>query len=198
MQDKHSDYSFPSDKEKGDAIRRKDFSRSGSSFGKAHSLRGKSYGDTAFMNDMHESVRKSKRVPKRRALDVGFDGDDDDEDDELRYLGKLVAPKVAAGYEDKELSGIGREQGLDEDKDYVEEEEPTSDDEPGSKRKKLEKGPPDSFVDGRNESTPTTRNRALQAGKDILSGSCAALEFPNGLPPAPSKSEQFSTLVFSV
>lgn len=56
----------------------------------------------------------------------------------------------------------------------------------------MEKGPLDSFVDGRHESIPTTRNRALQSGKDILSGPGAGLEFPNGLPPAPSKSEQLS------
>ncbi|KAJ0092828.1 hypothetical protein Patl1_24897 [Pistacia atlantica] len=86
---------------------------------------------------------------------------------------------------------IGKELGIYDDKDYVEEEEPMSDDEPGSKKKKLEKVVLDSFVDQRNESIPTTRNRALQSGKDILSGSGGSLiEFPNGLPPAPSKKQK--------
>lgn len=192
-QDKHSDYSYPSDKGKGNGERRKDFSKSGYSFGKGHSSRGKISGDSVYMNETYDSVRKSKRVPKRRALDVGFDGDGNDDDDELRYLGRLGAPKVGAGYDDAGHGGIGREWGLYDDKDYTEEEEddePVSDDEPGSRRKKLEKGPLDSYVDGRNESTPTTRNRALQSGKDILSGPGAGLEFPNGLPPAPSKKQK--------
>ncbi|KAL5782148.1 hypothetical protein ACOSP7_007177 [Xanthoceras sorbifolium] len=190
-QDKDCFYSHSSDKGKGNGVRRKDISRIGYSFGKGHSSKGKTPGDSFSMNETYEPVRKSKRVPKRRALDVGFDGEDDDEDDELRYLGKLGAPKVAACYEDEEVAGIGREQGIYKDKKYMEdEEEPTSEDEPGSKRKKLEKGPI-SFVEGRNESIPTTRNRALQSGKDVLSGSGASfIEFPNGLPPAPSKRQK--------
>lgn len=186
-QDKHSDYSYPSDKGKDNGERRKDFSKSGYSSWKGHSSRGKMSEDSVHMNETYDSVRKSKRVPKRRALDIGFDGDGNDDDDELRYLGRL-----GTGYDDAEHGGIGRERRLYNDKDYMEEEEEetVSDDEPGSRRKKLEKGPIDSFVDGRNESTPTTRNRALQSGKDILSGSGAGLEFPNGLPPAPSKKQK--------
>ncbi|TXG71592.1 hypothetical protein EZV62_000171 [Acer yangbiense] len=191
-QDKGSNYSYSSDKGKGNGVRRKDLSRIGSSFGKGHSSKGKTSGDRITMNEAYEPVRKSKRVPKRRALDDGFDGEDDDEDDELRYLGKLGASKVAARYEDREVVGIGREQGIYVDKDYIDEEEGfTSEDEPGSsKRKQLERGP-HSFVEGRNESIPTTRNRALQSGKEFLSGSGASfIEFPNGLPPAPSKRQK--------
>ncbi|KAI9196968.1 hypothetical protein LWI28_028633 [Acer negundo] len=191
-QDKGSNYSYSSDKGKGNGVRRKDLSRIGSSFGKGHSSKGKTAGDSISMNEAYEPVRKSKRVPKRRALDDGFDGENDDEDDELRYLGKLGASKVAARYEDREVVGIGREQGIYVDKDYIDEEEGfTSEDESGSsKRKQLERGPR-SFVEGRNESIPTTRNRALQSGKEFLSGSGASfIEFPNGLPPAPSKRQK--------
>lgn len=195
MQDKDGYYSYSSDKGKGNGVQRKDLSKLGSSFRKRHSSKGKASGDSIFMNETYEPIRKSKRVPKRRTLDVGFDGEGDDEDEELRYLGKLSASKVAARYEEEEeVAGIGREQGLYMDKDYMEEEEPTSEDEPGSRRKKLEKGPL-LFIEGRNESIPTTRNRALQSGKDMLSGSGASfIEFPNGLPPAPSKREHFSFL----
>lgn len=41
-----------------------------------------------------EQIRKSKRVPKRRVLDGAFD--EEDEDDEIRYLEKLKFSKVAA------------------------------------------------------------------------------------------------------
>ncbi|PPD99622.1 hypothetical protein GOBAR_DD03334 [Gossypium barbadense] len=132
--------------------------------GKGHSSRGKATGVCVAGNetDRHEPTRKSKRVPKRRVLDV-------DEEDERN----------------------GGEGAAFEDRDYVEEDECISDDEPGSKRKKLGRGSVDLFVEGRTESTPTTRNRALQSGKDLLSGPGAALvEFPDGLPPAPSKKQK--------
>ncbi|KAK2644500.1 hypothetical protein Ddye_019695 [Dipteronia dyeriana] len=190
-QDKGSYYSHSLDKGKGNGVRRKDLSRIGSSFGKGNSSSGKTSGDSISMNEAYEQVRKSKRVPKRRALDDGFDGEDDNEDDELRYLGKLGASKVAARYEDREVVGIGGEHGIYMDKGYMDEEEGfTSEDEPGSsKRKQLEKGPR-SFMEG-NESIPTTRNRALQSGKDFFSRSGASfIEFPNGLPPAPSKRQK--------
>ncbi|XP_031264475.1 uncharacterized protein LOC116122802 [Pistacia vera] len=188
-QDKDIHYFYHSEKGEGNGVHRKDFSRSGSSYLKLSSSRGKT-SEGVSVNESHESIRKSKRVPKRRALDVDFDGDDANEDDELRYLGRLNVPKVVASYEYEEAV-IGKELGIYDDKDYVEEEEPMSDDEPDSKKKKLEKVVLDSFVDQRNELIPTTRNRALQSGKDILSGSGGSLiEFPNGLPPAPSKKQK--------
>ncbi|KAG6759777.1 hypothetical protein POTOM_036266 [Populus tomentosa] len=76
-----------------------------------------------------EAVRKSNQVPKRRAMDVEFDEDDN----------------------------MTRKQ---EDKDYVQEEEPTSVDEPRYTIKKL------GFVGGMNESTTRTHNQALQTAKD--------------------------------
>lgn len=186
MQDKDG-YYYSLDKRKSNEVRRKDLSTIGSSFGKGYSVKGKASGDNILMNETQEPIRKSKRVPKRRSLDVGFDGEDD-EDEELRYLEKLSASKVAARYEDG-VAGIGREQGVDMDKNYMEEEEPSSEEEPASKIKKLDKVHIP-LVEGRNESIPTTRNRALQSGKDMSPGSGASfIEFPNGLPPAPSKSE---------
>ncbi|XP_044498242.1 uncharacterized protein LOC123220226 isoform X2 [Mangifera indica] len=188
-QDKDINCFYPSEKGKSNGLHKKDFPKSGSSYLKLSSSRGKTSGGVS-VNETYESIRKSKRIPKRRALDVGFNGDDDNEDEELRYLGRLNEPKVVASYEDED-TGFGKEQGTYEDKDYVEEEEPTSEDEPGSKKKKLEKVVLDSFVERRNELIPTTRNRAFHSGKDVLSRSGGSLiEFPNGLPSAPSKKQK--------
>lgn len=73
-----------------------------------------------------------------------------------------------------------------EDTDYVEEEEeePVSDCEPDGKRKKPRKEFVEALVDHKKEMTVTTRQRALQTGKDICS-SASLIEYPNGLPPAP-------------
>ncbi|MFQ6628422.1 hypothetical protein Gotur_007908 [Gossypium turneri] len=182
-----------SDKGEGYGVQWKDLSRSGSGYGKGHSSRGKATAVCVAGNetDRHEPTRKSKRVPKRRVLDVGINSDDDDEDEEIRYLGKLNASNGHLNLKDEEDERNGGEGAAFEDRDYVEEDECISDDEPGSKRKKLGRGSVDLFVEGRTESTPTTRNRALQSGKDLLSGPGATLvEFPDGLPPAPSKKQK--------
>ncbi|KAB2040221.1 hypothetical protein ERO13_D02G058700v2 [Gossypium hirsutum] len=182
-----------SDKGEGYEVQWKDLSRSGSGYGKGHSSRGKATGVCVAGNetDRHEPTRKSKRVPKRRVLDVGINSDDDDEDEEIRYLGRLNASNGHLNLKDEEDERNGGEGAAFEDRDYVEEDECISDDEPGSKRKKLGRGSVDLFVEGRTESTPTTRNRALQSGKDLLSGPGATLvEFPDGLPPAPSKKQK--------
>lgn len=83
----------------------------------------------------------------------------------------------------KKKSRSGR---LSEDSDYVEEDEPVSDDNPEEKRKKQKKLPADSSPDVRLEPL-TTRQRALHPGKD-RSGS-SLIEFPDGLPPAPPRSK---------
>ncbi|XWS14188.1 hypothetical protein CRYUN_Cryun36dG0102000 [Craigia yunnanensis] len=177
--------SYLSDKGKGFGVQWKDFSRSGSGYRKGYSSRGKAPGLSVAVNesDRKEPTRKSKWVPKRRVLDVGInsDGDDDDdEDEEIRYLGRLYASNGVSNYEDEEDERNGRDSAIFEDRDYVEEDESISDDEPGSKRKKLGRGSVDLFVEGRTESTPTTRNRALQSGKDLLSDPGAGLvEFPD-------------------
>jgi len=114
-----------------------------------------------------EAVRKSNQVPKRRAMDVEFD-EDDNIDEEVRYLGRLSAYKERK----REISTVS--DGRQEDKDYVQEEEPTSVDEPRYTIKKL------GFVGGRNESTTITHNQALQTAKDdFLVPGTSLLEFSN-------------------
>lgn len=74
------------------------------------------------------------------------------------------------------------------DTDYVEEEEPVSDCELDSKRKKPRKEFVELLGDHKRERSVTTRQRALLTGKDV-SSTASLIEFPNGLPPAAPRSE---------
>ncbi|KDP27926.1 hypothetical protein JCGZ_19006 [Jatropha curcas] len=156
-----------------------------STSGKDHHLRGM-IGESVYANEeyKHEPVRKSKRVPKRRVMDMGINEDDDDGDEEIRYLGRLNASKfssdgrqmeheIYADMKNCRLSNSGKDDILklrseksDYDRDYMEDEEPISDDEPDYKSKRL------GFVEGRNKK-----------GANLI-------EFPNGLPPAPPKKQK--------
>lgn len=156
-------------------------------------------------------VRKSKRIPKRRMVDVVSD---DAEDDEIRYLEKLKTIKVVSGNKDveqepskksqrafKNLKDVRspvsskdnknpRSHEVSEDIDYEEEEDPTSDGElEDRKRKKHKKESIQLLMEGKREVTLTTRQRALQLGKDA-SGAASTIEFPNGLPAAPPRKQK--------
>lgn len=198
----------------------KDFSRGGFALGKEESLMGKISGKNASskQGDKSEPVRKSKRVPKRRVLDGEF-GDDDDEDDEIRYLEKLKTSKVSAVYRDEEelgkkhrkLSSVSnvdnaassrsgkdgkkrsRSDRVYEDTDYEDDEESGSDGEHGDKKKKKQrKESVDVLMETKRETTLTTRQRALQSGKDASE----SVEYPNGLPPAPPRSKPFFLVLY--
>lgn len=206
----------------------KEFSRSGtglkdSSIGKVPTQSGlMRQADKSF-----EPVRKSKRVPKRRILDGAFD--EDEEDEELRYLGRLKTAKLS--YND----GIRNEDGKDgkkrklseiemdnidccdmedyefyrkmkdgkklkpgkdsEDTDYIEDEDDDddigTDDGTDQKRKKPKKESLESLSNGKKGIALTTRQRALQSGRDASSASSGLIEFPDGLPLPPRRSECF-------
>ncbi|MCL7037096.1 hypothetical protein MKW94_030254 [Papaver nudicaule] len=164
-------------------------------------------------NSPSEAVRKSKRVPKPRLLDEAFDDGNDDE--EIRYLERLKTSKAAPDYateygddgeerskkhrkismvlktkavgdqydddlehgssKDRDGTKNSRSKLVNEDADFVGEEDPASDGE----------------LEHKKEASLTSRQRALQSGKDISAGSGASLiEFPNGLPPAPSRKQK--------
>nr|GLL30589.1 uncharacterized protein LOC109191262 [Ipomoea trifida] len=164
-----------------------------------------------------DSVRKSKRVPKRRVLDGAFD--EDDEDDEIRYLEKLKTSKVAGirdfeeesthkhrsiarvskgvKYESVEEVGRSVKDGKkrsdkgSEDTDYEEEEELLSDGEPeGKKKQKQRRDSPDTQTETKREVTLTTRQRALLSSKEASASGVSQVEFPNGLPPPPSRKQK--------
>lgn len=198
---------YPSDKGNNLKVKWKDFSNTGSSFGEEYNSRGRT--SEGSLSVIYEPVRKSKRVPKRRVLDLGVDDNDDDE--EIQYLGRLSASRISEDYEDEESGQLvdgmygddveyygsprsvkdGRKRSRLEkvykDKDYVEEDKDKSlDDELEYKAKKSKRETLDLFVEGRNVSIPTTRNRALQSGKDVFGSDVGLTDLPNG---ASSKSE---------
>lgn len=204
----------------------KDFSRSVFSVEKGKSLKGKMPEESFSMKqaDKSEPVRKSKRVPKKRVLD-GVE-DDEHNNEEIKYMEKLKTHKVSTDYgaefEDEEEGGRkqqkiskvlkrngkasretedvkGKKSRLGrayEDIDYMEEEEAFSDVEPETKKKKIRKEFVDSSRDSKREMAVTTRQRALQTGKDVSASiGVNLIEFPNGLPPAPPRSEHSSFLL---
>lgn len=145
------------------------------------------YYDSAAMNETSkdELVHKSKRVPKKRAVDEGFD---DEDDEEIRYLKKLRASKafsVTRDYGSPGLGKDGRKKGrMCEDNDY--EVELMSDDDVTTKRSLVE-NLVNPLVGSGQEMTITTRKRALECTESGI-----AVEFPNGLPAAPPKKQKLS------
>ncbi|CAL5357742.1 hypothetical protein CsSME_00047463 [Camellia sinensis var. sinensis] len=108
-----SDDDSPPDQNSGlQGIPWKDYTRGNSSRGKEDSSMGKIPEKNASGNlgEKLEPVRKSKRVPKRRVLDAAFD--EEDEDDEIRYLEKLKYSKVAAGNKDFEEESSKKHQRI--------------------------------------------------------------------------------------
>ncbi|EHA8591457.1 titin [Cocos nucifera] len=231
LQDISDDDYPPPEKQNGlQGAPQKDFGGGGFSHGAKDNPRAKTgeeslsgkQTDTPQSIPFSESVRKSKRVPKRRVLDGEFD--DGNEDDEIRYLGRLKMCKSSSDYsggqEDdgessvkkkkvskvtksrKSVYDVDEDFGLSrsnkdskrksrsaresDDTDYIEEEEPGSDDGPEAKSKKRKKEPVDSSMDARSEPL-TTRQRALQSGKGTGE---SLIEFPNGLPPAPPRKQK--------
>lgn len=162
--------------------------------------------------DKSDPTRKSKRVPKRRVSEWF---DEDEKDDEIRYLEKLKTSKIS-GYKDfeEELTNkrsvsrvskvskfekdenVGRsrkksEQGS-EDTAYEVEEFVSDGEAEGKKKQKQRKESSDSSIDTmRGEMTLTTRQRALLSSKDSSAASSVSqIEFPNGLPPAPPRKQK--------
>ncbi|CAO2818718.1 unnamed protein product [Amaranthus hypochondriacus] len=209
--------SSPSRDKKGglQGIPWKDFSKSGFTFGRDESTtKGVRKNGSVKQNDKFDSAPKNKQISKKRVSD-GFD--DYEDDDEVRYMKKLKIAKCYAGFgKDDEnpsrkhqrssgniplntaadaslrLGKDGKKRSPSEGTDYVEEEEPASNGEPvGKIKKKSRKEPVDALVEPPQEITLTSRQRALQAGRNASGAGGSVIEFPNGLPPLPSKSTDF-------
>ena len=52
------------------------------------------------------------------------------------------------------------------------------------------------YQNSKREMTLTTRQRALQSSKDASASGANLIEFPNGLPPAPPRSENLSRIYY--
>lgn len=131
--------------------------------------------DAGYKDDEDRDSRKQRRISRvlKRNSDRQYEVD----------MGDYGSSRLRN--ETKKFSS-GR---VSDDTDYEEEEESISDDEPNSKRRKPRKEFLNSIVDTKKEMTVTTRQRALQTGKDVSCSLDATLiEFPNGLPPAPPRS----------
>lgn len=194
----------------------KDFSKTGFGFGKV---------ETSGVDIQEEPVKhgssKSKSMTKKYLADEAYDEDEDD--DEIRYLQKLKTSRIASldytVYEDetrvKKLRKISRvmDRNIDnyylgtedydssrpvteskksrayEDTDYREDEESVSDGEIEQRNKKQRKVPID-VSEYSKESLITTRRRAILTSRDISPASGpASIQFPDGLPPVPPRSE---------
>lgn len=167
-----------------------------------------------------EPVRKSKRAYRKRVLDEELE--EDDEDEEIRYLEKLKSAKLSGGRKENEeesgkkrklstitcsenasASGSGKDgkkrarpDKVSEDTDYKEDEVAVTDGEFEVIKKKQGKESVDSPGNSRREMTLTTRQRALQSsreGSGVTSPN--VIEFPNGLPPAPPRSEHLYLVI---
>ncbi|KAL8054667.1 hypothetical protein ABFX02_04G007200 [Erythranthe guttata] len=179
----------------------KDFNKGGFGVVKEDMGRTSAKNSSEKQGDKSDSVRKSKRVPKRRVLDAGFD--EDDEDDEIRYLEKLKTSKIM-GYKDLEaqptrkLQKGGRFDNIEDvgkrsrsgGKDFEEEEEVSDDENEGRKKSRQRKDLSELPTENKREMALTSRQRALLS-KDAPSASGGGqIEFPNGLPPAPPRKQK--------
>ncbi|KAL3827763.1 hypothetical protein ACJIZ3_016565 [Penstemon smallii] len=171
----------------------KDFSKGGFTIGKEDMGKTPAKNACEKQGEKSDSARKSKRAPKKRVLDEEFG--EDDEDDEIRYLEKLKTSKLT-GYKDlepestqKQRKGGGKLRSGD--RDYEGEEELLSENDPEEKKKKKQKKDLSELpIDNKRELALTTRQRALLS-KDAPSASGGnQIEFPNGLPPAPSRKQK--------
>ncbi|TQE03172.1 hypothetical protein C1H46_011175 [Malus baccata] len=137
---------------------------------------------------LDEPVRKSKRAPKRSTLGAGFN-EEDDEDEEIQFLERLSASKVARSeriqmdirfhgddsgeYKPSRLGKTSKKRSssekMREDKDYLgeeDEEELTSDDEPEPNGKKLKTG---SLTEAAQRRKVKSENAAREAEKNTWS-----------------------------
>ncbi|XP_039046164.1 INO80 complex subunit B-like [Hibiscus syriacus] len=215
LQGSANDGHSPTDRSGLQGVPWKDFSKGGFGFVKEDSLVGKTSGKniSGKLGDHAGTVRKSKRVPKRRLLDGEFS------DDEIRCMEKLKISKISPEHKEEEDESSKKQKKIStvsniekfgtsrsaknekrkhksdkvsEDTNYEEEDELVSDTElEGKKKKKQRKETVDTSMESKREITLTTRQRALQTSKDATSAPGSSLvEFPNGLPPAPSRKQK--------
>ncbi|KAJ4956664.1 hypothetical protein NE237_013447 [Protea cynaroides] len=161
--------------------------------------------DDAFDDGVEdEEIRYLERLKTSKSTtDYGAEyEDDDDGGKKQKRILKVSKSRIVDGEYDEDVEEYGssrsrkdskksRSDRLSEDTDYFEEEEPASDGEHEAKRKKPRKESIDTLMESKKEISLTTRQRALQSGKDVSAGTGASLiEFPNGLPPAPPRKQK--------
>ncbi|KAL9242111.1 hypothetical protein vseg_016144 [Gypsophila vaccaria] len=167
-----------------------------------------------------DSTRKNRRAAKKRPADCLDDDDDDnddeiryleklknaklsfgfgDEDEESsrkhRRLSKFSG-NSSQSFEGTSPSGSaplgrdGKKKSASEDIDFEEDKDLIFDGEPDSRKKKKTRRELIDSPEPKRELTLTTRQRSLQLGKDAFASGGSVVEFPNGLPPAPSRKQK--------
>ncbi|KAF5187630.1 Hit zinc finger and papa-1-like domain-containing protein [Thalictrum thalictroides] len=155
--------------------------------------------------DEDDEIRYLERFKtSKHSADHGANDEDDEYEGGNKHRRMSSVSKgrlVDSGYDEEVgfgLSRAGRDgkkkprsEKINEDTDYAGEEDLVSDVESEIKRKKQKKESLDTLIEGKKEMSLTTRQRALQSGKDTTTGSGGSLiEFPNGLPPAPPRKQK--------
>ncbi|KAK9282391.1 hypothetical protein L1049_005308 [Liquidambar formosana] len=150
--------------------------------------------------DEDDEIRYLEKL-KSSKFTLGYKDEEEESRKKQRKLSRVSQIRTADGNYDENLENISssrsgkdskksRSDRVSEDTDYDEEEELVSDCDLEGK-KKPRKESIDLLMDGKREMTLTTRQRALQTGKDASTTAGASLiEFPNGLPPAPPRKQK--------
>lgn len=201
----------------------KDFSKFGFGFRKANSSSVYVPEDLVQQNLKHGCLYKGKS----KYLSDEVYAEEEEDDEEIRYLQKLRTSKIAssdgAEYEDetrvrklrkiskvmdRNIDGNGlvagdynlprstkgskksRTSRASEDIEYLEDEELVSDGEVDNKNRNQRKEQSDIPEYSKKESSITTRRRAILTGREISPGlGAGSIQFPNGLPRGPPRSE---------
>lgn len=188
----------------------KDFGKTGVSIGRVDSSTDQLPGQISPLKQFgkYEVAHKSNSLLKRHLSGETFDDEDteDDDDDEIRYLEKLRSSKYSAGFsagsEDDDEVGCRKQRKISR---LLSQSSSVhgADLSEVIKKSKSETASQDTdyeeAVDSGTEIVPkkkkqlavTTRQRAIQTGKNISCGAgSSAIEFPLGLPPAPPKKQK--------
>lgn len=158
--------------------------------------------DGAFDDGNDDEIRYLEKLKAAKvSVKYGAEYEDDEEESgkKQRKISKVLKRSLVGDYnvEGKDQGSVADREGKKsrhlkafEDADYLDDEDPMSDDDLEIKRKKSRKEFVDSMGDLKTEMAVTTRRRALQTGKDVSSSLSASLvEFPNGLPLASSRKQ---------
>lgn len=161
--------------------------------------------DTEDDDDEIRYLEKLRSSKYSAAYSAGYEDDDEVGCRKERKISRVLSQAsnvYGADLSDynspKAVKGIKKSNSERASQDSNYEEAVVSDTELVPKKKKQLKEFTDILVDDRRKMAVTTRQRALQTGKDISCGAgSSAIEFPHGLPPAPPKSEySLSSMVY--
>lgn len=156
-------------------------------------LSGETFDDEDTEDDDDDEIRYLEKLRSSK-YSAGYEDDDEVGCRKQRKISRVLSQSSSvygadmSDYNSLEaVKGIKKSKSKRANQDTHYEEAVGSDTELVPKKKKQLKEFTDILADDRRKMVVTTRQRALQTGKDI---SCSAIEFPHGLPPAPPKKQK--------